>query len=100
VNRQFLSQPVLLDAGQSSAVGLSYRVPQAAEVTGDTMTYHLDVDPQPTVVPEDVTVHVTWPQDWRSTGALPGGWKATATGASYHHPVTDVVSFAFPLVKG
>jgi hypothetical protein len=34
----------------------------------------------------------------RSTGSLPDGWTATATGASYDHPVTDVL-FAFPLVR-
>ncbi len=63
------------------------------------MTYHLDIDPQPTVVPENVTVHVTWPTGWSSAGALPDGWKATATGASYDAPVTDVQSFSLPLAR-
>jgi len=101
VNRRFLNQPVMLDAGQSATIELSYTVPRAAEVTGGTaMTYRLDIDPQQTVVPEDVAVHVTWPKGWSSTGTLPEGWRATATGASYDHPVTDVQSFVFPLVQG
>ena len=101
VDRKFSSEPMLLDVGQSSTLRTSYRVPAAAQRTsGTAMTYHLDIDPQPTVVPENVTVHVTWPRGWRSTGSLPEGWRATATGASYDHPVSDVQSFAFPLVRG
>jgi hypothetical protein len=100
LNRTFFSEPMMLDSGQSSTLKVSYRVPHAAEVTSDTaMTYHLDIDPQPTVVPEDVKVQVTWPNGWSSTGTLPDGWKATATGASYHHPVSDVLSFGFPLAR-
>jgi hypothetical protein len=100
LNRTFFSEPMMLDAGQSSTLKVSYTVPRAAEVTSDAaMTYHLDIDPQPTVVPGDVKVDVTWPKGWSSTGTLPDGWKATATGASYQHPVTDVLSFGFPLAR-
>jgi len=100
LNRTYFAERMMLDSGQSSTLRVSYTVPRAAEVTGSTaMTYRLDIDPQPTVVPEDVTVHVTWPKGWSSTGSLPDGWKPTATGASYDHPVTDVLSFAFPLTS-
>jgi hypothetical protein len=99
-NRQFFQTSMMLDAGQSSTTTATYTVPRAAEVTGDgTMTYRLDIDPQPTVVPETVEVDVTWPAGWSSTGTLPAGWKATANGAAYDGPVTDVVSFGFPLTR-
>jgi hypothetical protein len=100
-NRPYFHTTMMIDSGQSSTVGAAYTVPQAAEVTGDgAMTYRLDIDPQPTVVPEDLTVDVTWPSGWSSSGPLPAGWRATATGASYHGPVTEQLSFAFPLRKG
>jgi uncharacterized protein DUF4012 len=99
-NRQYFQTSMMLDAGQSSTTTATYTVPRAAEVTGNgAMTYLLDVDPQPTVVPENLAVDVTWPQGWSFAGTLPDGWKATATGASYDSPVTDVLSFGFPLTK-
>jgi Protein of unknown function (DUF4012) len=100
VNRRFMSQPMELNAGESSTLRVSYTVPHAAAVTSDAaMTYYLDIDPQPTVVPENVAVDVTWPDGWSPAGPLPEGWEATATGASYHHPVSKVLSFAFPLAR-
>jgi hypothetical protein len=100
-NRPYFQTSMMLNAGQSSTTDASYRVPRAAEVTGEsTMTYRLDVDPQPTVVPENLTVRVTWPAGWSPAGPLPAGWKATATGVSYDGPVTEVLSFAFPLRRG
>lgn len=99
-NRQYFQTSMMLDAGQSSTTTATYTVPRAAEVTGSgAMTYLLDVDPQPTVVPENLAVDVTWPRGWSFAGTLPDGWKATATGASYDSPVTDVLSFGFPLKK-
>ena len=99
-NRPYFHTTMMIDAGQSSTVDAAYTVPQAAEVTSDgAMTYQLDIDPQPTVVPENLAVDVTWPAGWSPSGPLPAGWKATANGASYHGPVTEQLSFAFPLTK-
>jgi hypothetical protein len=101
VNRRFMSQPMMLNSGESSTLRVSYTVPKAAAVTGDdAMTYYLDIDPQPTVVPETADVEVTWPDGWSLAGPLPDGWEATATGAAYHHPVSQVLSFGFPLARG
>jgi hypothetical protein len=77
-------------------------VPSAAAKNPDgTMTYSLDVDPQDTVVPETLTVAVTWPTGWTPSSALPPGWHATGeTGARYAGPVTQALSFQIPLTKG
>ena len=51
-------------------------MPNAATVDGDTLTYHLDIDPQATVNPEtvDVTLHLP---DGYGVAAPPAGWTQT-----------------------
>ena len=92
---------MMLDAGQTQTMDVSYRAKTAADVLGPTrMTYSLDVDPQDLVVPETVEVHVIWPPGFHPSGPLPAGWKATATGATYTGTVANRGSWQIPLTKG
>ena len=89
------------NAGDSSTVDLSYRMPHAAEVLDrGTMTYRLDVDPQDLVSPQLFHISVTWPEGYRPSGALPVGWKATKTGATFDGAITTHVAWEVPLVHG
>lgn len=99
-NRTYFQTKLLLDAGQSSTVAVSYRVPQAAEVGADgTLTYSLDVDPQDLVVPQTAEVHVVWPPGYHPSGPLPSGWRATPTGATYTGTVANRGSWQIPLTQ-
>jgi hypothetical protein len=102
LNRKFFAYQSLLDSGDSTSLGADYTVPSAAVKNADgTMTYYLDVDPQDTVVPEKLSVVVTWPTGWTPSGALPPGWEATGeTGARFDTSVTKKLSFEIPLTHG
>jgi hypothetical protein len=63
------------------------------------MTYHLDIDPQPTVVAQMFHVDVMWPSGFSPTGPLPTGWKATRQGARFDGPVTQTTAWEIPLSK-
>ena len=100
-NRRYVEGQMMLDAGQTQTMDVSYRAKTAADVLGPTrMTYSLDVDPQDLVVPETVEVHVIWPPGFHPSGPLPAGWKATATGATYTGTVANRGSWQIPLTKG
>ena len=76
LDRPYFYRKVLLEPGGQAIVTVKYRVPNAATVDGDTLTYHLDIDPQATVNPEtvDVTLHLP---DGYSVAAPPAGWTLT-----------------------
>ncbi len=59
--RPYVEQPSLVRAGESGTLKVTYVVPQAATVTGDSLTYLLDLDPQPTVEKAKVDVTVRFP---------------------------------------
>ena len=99
-NRKYVEGQMMLNAGQTQTLDVSYEADRAAQLSGSTMTYYLDVDPQDLVVPETVHVTVVWPQGYRLAGALPTGWKATSTGATYAGGVASITSWAIPLTKG
>ncbi|HEY3528331.1 MAG TPA: DUF4012 domain-containing protein [Nocardioides sp.] len=100
-NRKYVEGTMMLNSGQSSTMDVTYAVKNAAEVVSpSSLIYHLDVDPQDLVVPENLRVHVVWPTGFHAGGDLPDGWKATATGATYTGVVADKASWAIPLAKG
>ena len=76
LDRPYFYRKVLLEPGGQAIVTVKYRVPNAATVDGDTLTYHLDIDPQATVNPEtvDVTLHLP---DGYGVAAPPAGWTLT-----------------------
>jgi hypothetical protein len=100
-NRRYFADSMMLDSGQNTTIDVSYKVPDAAEVTSSTaMTYMLDVDPQDLVVPETLQVSLTWPAGWVLPSALPAGWEATSTtSATYVGSVATKLAFQIPLVK-
>jgi hypothetical protein len=99
-NRKYVEGQMLLNAGQTQTLDVSYQAAQAAQLSGSTMTYYLDIDPQDLVTAEIVHVTVTWPEGYRLGGALPTGWKPTSTGATYTGSAASIASWAIPLTKG
>lgn len=99
-NRKYVEGTMRLDSGQTNTMDVSYEAAQAAQVSGSTMTYSLDLDPQDLVTPETLHVTVFWPKGYHLAGALPPGWKATAGGATFSSAVADVHSWSIPLAKG
>ncbi|WP_170970119.1 DUF4012 domain-containing protein [Nocardioides jishulii] len=73
--RPFVTQDVRLTAGTAAGLRLTYEVPNAAVLKNGTLTYRLDVDPHPTVRPENVKVTVRWPPGFTATD-LPEGWES------------------------
>jgi Protein of unknown function (DUF4012) len=99
-NRKYVEGQMVLDSGQTQTLDVRYEADQAAEISGSTMTYYLDIDPQDLVTPENVHVTVIWPQGYRVSGVLPTGWKPTSTGATYTGSAASITSWAIPLTKG
>lgn len=66
----------------SRTASLSYDVKRAVTVTGDTMTYTLDYDPQGMVEPQKLGVSLKAPAGWHVT-KVPAGWTITSAGATY-----------------
>ncbi|MGC4112622.1 MAG: DUF4012 domain-containing protein [Nocardioides sp.] len=99
-NRKYLEGTLTLQRGQSGTMGVDYREQAAQVVSSSSLVYQLSVDPQDLVVPETLHVRVTWPSGYRPTGALPSGWHATATGATYDGPVAVQLDWQIPLSKG
>ena len=99
-NRKYVEGQMLLNAGQTQTLDVSYSADQAAQVSGSTMTYYLDIDPQDLVTPETVHVTVFWPKGYHLAGALPSGWKPTSTGATYSGSASTITSWAIPLTRG
>jgi hypothetical protein len=78
---------LLLPPGETQEGVLEYVVPAAAVAPGDgTLTYRLDATPQGMVIPEALSVTVTWPKGY-DVSDLPEGWTRTGRGtASYTDP--------------
>jgi hypothetical protein len=76
LDRPYFYRKVLIEPGGQAVVTVKYRVPNAATVDGDTLTYHLDLDPQSLVQPEsvDVTLHLP---DGYGVAVPPAGWTQT-----------------------
>ena len=51
LNRTYFYRKVMLEPGGQAVLKVTYHVPNAATVDGDTLVYGLDIDPQSTVVP-------------------------------------------------
>jgi type II secretory pathway pseudopilin PulG len=100
-NRKYVEASFLLNSGDSSTIDLSYRMAHAAKVLDQqTMTYRLDVDPQDLVSAQLFHISVAWPDGYRSSGALPAGWKATKKGGAFDGPITTRMAWEIPLTKG
>jgi hypothetical protein len=99
-NRKYVEGQMMLNSGQTQTLDVSYEADQAAQLSGSAMTYYLDVDPQDLVTPETLRVTVVWPKGYRLDGALPSGWKATSTGATYSGSASTITSWAIPLTRG
>jgi hypothetical protein len=98
VNRRFIENTMRLDAGQSNTLDVTYKVKNAAEVaSASSMTYSLTADPQDLVTPQTLRVTVLWPSGFAPTGALPAGWRATSTGATYSGPLAEQTQWRIPL---
>ena len=100
-NRKYVEGTMSLNRGATGTLEVDYRTAQAADVVSPgSMVYELSVDPQDLVVPETLHVSVTWPTGFRPAGALPHGWKASATGATYAGSVPVGLAWEIPLLKG
>ncbi|WP_162598601.1 DUF4012 domain-containing protein [Nocardioides gilvus] len=80
--REFLTNYMVVEAAEEGVLTVTYDVPAAAVRSGDTLTYHLDIDPHPTVRKEKVEVNVEWPDGFAPAGTLPEGWETTEDGNS------------------
>lgn len=78
-----VTRSMLLEPGATGALRLRYRVPEAATVdeSGD-LVYRLAIDPQGTVIPEELDVIVRIPEGYRVT-TLPEGWSSDAGVLTY-----------------
>jgi hypothetical protein len=100
-NRPYFQSKLWLDSGQSWTQIARYRVPHAAVLGSDgNLVYRLDIDPQDTVVPEQIHVHVSFPKGWTAP-SLPSDWKASGSdGASLLAYGTRTLSYEIPLHHG
>ncbi len=101
LDRPYFYRKVLIEPGGQAVLQVSYLMPAAAVAEGDSLTYHLAIDPQPLVVPQAtrVTLHVP---DGYVASALPEGWTQVDAGTlRYESPGLDESPrFAVPLVRG
>lgn len=80
--RPSVLQFVSIEPAASAVLQYTYRVPQAAAVDGETMSYALDVDPQGLVNPAAFNVTVRLPSGWE-LGELPDGWSEVDGGVRW-----------------
>lgn len=73
---------ITIEPGATSVLQYTYRVPQAAVVDGETMSYALDVDPQGVVDTTAFAVTVRPPAGWEF-GDEAEGWSPTDGGMSW-----------------
>jgi hypothetical protein len=74
LERPYFYRKVTLPPGGQAILKVTYRVPNAATVDGDSLVYQLDVDPQATVVPQAVNVTLHVPRGY-SPSTTPLGWS-------------------------
>ena len=73
LERPYFYRKVTIEPGGQAILKVTYRVPNAATVDGDSLVYALDIDTQSTVVPEAVNVTLHLPQGY-GLSATPIGW--------------------------
>ena len=73
-DRSYFNRKVMLEPGGQAVLKVTYRVPDAATVDGDSLVYGLDIDTQSTVVPQAVNVTLHLPQGY-GLSAAPVGWS-------------------------
>jgi hypothetical protein len=71
--RPFVRRTVAFEPQATHEFAVAYDVPRAAVVSGDELTYHLDVDPQGLVRPSAISVTIHLPPGYEVTD-LPPGW--------------------------
>ena len=76
LDRPYFYRKVLLEPNSKAVLEISYHVPDAATVDGDSLSYVLDIDPQSLVAPEAVQVTVHVPQGY-GLSSPPAGWELT-----------------------
>ncbi|MEO6512513.1 MAG: DUF4012 domain-containing protein, partial [Nocardioides sp.] len=74
LDRPYLYRKVLLGPQGQAVMKISYRVPAAANVDGDALTYGLAIDPQSTVNPEQMKVTLHLPEGY-GLSSTPAGWQ-------------------------
>ena len=74
LERPYFYRKVMLEPSGQAVLTVTYHVPHAATVDGDTLSYHLDVDVQALVQPEEVNVDLHVPQGY-GLSATPIGWR-------------------------
>ena len=75
LERPYFYRTLLFEPGQKRVITVTYRVPEAAVVNGDSLIYRLDLDQQGLVIAEQVEVVVHVPDGYRAS-ELPPGWAA------------------------
>lgn len=80
-DRPYVQARLLLEPQETRVLRLEYRVPRAAEATGDKLVYRLDVDPHALVNPQSLRVDVHWPEGYATT-FLPPSWSTGPRGVS------------------
>ena len=74
LDRPYFTRKVLLEPQAEAVLQVTYRVPDAATVDGDSLVYDLSIDPQSTVVPEQMTVTLHVPEGY-GLSETPVGWQ-------------------------
>jgi hypothetical protein len=74
LGRPYFNRKVTLQPETKAVLEVSYRVPHAATVDGDSLTYDLAIDPQSLVNSEAVQVTVHLPQGY-GLSSPPSGWE-------------------------
>ncbi len=89
LDRPYFYRKVLLAPGGEAVLQVTFRVPDAATVDGDSLVYDLSIDPQSTVVPEQVTVTVHAPPGY-GLSSTPVGWQmVNGRTLKYFSPALD-----------
>ena len=86
LDRSYFNRKVMLEPGGQAILKVSYRVPDAAIVDGDSLVYRLDIDTQSTVVPMVYSVTLHLPEGYGLSAAgrlgdLDGRTLRSASGA-------------------
>ena len=76
---------VMIPPDGSTSLTWKYRVPHAAVVQGDRMTFRDDVVPQSMLRPPTLDLTVRAPKGW--TAATAPGWTATSNGVTTQVPM-------------
>ena len=74
LDRSYFNRKVMLEPGGQAVLKVTYHVPNAATVDGDSLVYGLDIDTQSTVVPQAVDVTLHLPKGY-GLSAPPVGWS-------------------------